>query len=165
MPPSPPTRRPSSSLEAACRRRGGPAHAPLGVLVGPAARAEEVAAALPDLSLIAVEFPKFRDGRGFSLARTLRERYGFTGEIRAVGHILPDQYRFLLRCGVSTVALPEGADPAPWQAALGRFGVAYQPAAADEAPLDHLRRRARRPIAAFPGLRYDARATRRTLLA
>jgi uncharacterized protein (DUF934 family) len=117
----------------------------LGVLLGPAARPEDVAAALPDLSLIAVEFPKFRDGRGFSLARTLRERYGFTGEIRAVGHILPDQYRFLLRCGVSTVALPEGADPGPWQTALGRFGVAYQPAAADEAPLDHLRRRLAAP--------------------
>lgn len=117
----------------------------LGVLLGPAARAEDVAAALPDLSLIAVEFPKFRDGRGFSLARTLRERYGFTGEVRAVGHILPDQYRFLLRCGVSTVALPEDADPAPWQVALGRFGVAYQPAAADEAPLDHLRRRLAAP--------------------
>ena len=84
-------------------------------------------------------------GGGFRSPGPCGERYGFTGEIRAVGHILPDQYRFLLRCGVSTVALPEGADPAPWQAALGRFGVAYQPAAADEAPLDHLRRRLAAP--------------------
>jgi uncharacterized protein (DUF934 family) len=116
----------------------------LGVLVGPAVRAEAIAAR-PDLALIAVEFPKFRDGRGFSLARTLRERFGFAGEIRALGHILPDQYRFLLRCGFSTVALPEGTDLGPWRAALVRFGVAYQPSVADEAPLEHLRRRLAAP--------------------
>jgi uncharacterized protein (DUF934 family) len=116
----------------------------LGVLVGPAAAAEDLAG-LPNLALIAVEFPKFRDGRGFSLARRLRERYRFAGEIRALGHLLPDQYRFLLRCGFSTVSLPDGADLGPWQAALGRFGVAYQPSVAEEAPLGHLRRRLAAP--------------------
>lgn len=113
----------------------------LGVLAGPATPPEVLVAALPYVTLVAVEFPRFRDGRGFSLARALRERYGFAGEIRAVGHVLPDQHRFLRRCGFTSVALPEGTNLAPWIAALERFGVAYQPAVADEAPLDRMRRR------------------------
>jgi uncharacterized protein (DUF934 family) len=91
--------------------------------------------------LVAIRFPKFRDGRGFTLARTLRERYGFTGEIRALGHVLPDQHLFLLRCGFSSVAVPDDADLAVWTAAIGRFHVAYQPALAEKAPLSLLRRR------------------------
>ena len=75
-------------------------------------------AAFDGLALIAVRFPKFRDGRGFSQIRALRER-GCLGEIRAVGNVLPDQFLSLVRCGVSTVALPEGADPAVWRAVLG----------------------------------------------
>src|SRR5579872_7524737 len=67
-----------------------------GVIVGPTTRPEELAPFLPHLALIAIEFPKFRDGRGFSLARALREQHGFDGEIRAIGHLLPDQHAFLL---------------------------------------------------------------------
>ena len=67
-------------------------NAELGVQVPSTTHAEELAPFLGRVSLVVVEFPKFRDGRGFSIARTLRERYGFAGEIRAVGHILPDQY-------------------------------------------------------------------------
>jgi uncharacterized protein (DUF934 family) len=115
--------------------------APLGVLVAGATAAEVLAPHLPRLSQVAVQFPKFRDGRGFTLARALRERYRFSGEIRAIGHVLPDQHLFLLRCGFTSVALPEGADEAVWTAALGRYRVAYQPALAEEAPLGRLRRR------------------------
>jgi len=115
--------------------------APLGVLVPGATQAEALAPYLPRLSLVAVQFGKFRDGRGFTLARVLRERHGFAGEIRALGHVLPDQHLFLLRCGFSSVVLPEGADEAVWTAALGRYRVAYQPALAEEAPLGRLRRR------------------------
>lgn len=60
---------------------------------------------LPCLSLIAVNFPKYTDGRGFTSARLLRERYGFAGEIRAIGDVLLDQLYFLQRCGVDAFSL------------------------------------------------------------
>lgn len=115
--------------------------APLGVSLGAGELAEQAAPHLGLVSLVAVAFAKFRDGRGFSTARELRERYGFAGEIRALGHTLPDQYRFLLRCGFTTVAVPEGRDPATWTAALGRIGLAYQRASDEASPVSLLRRR------------------------
>jgi uncharacterized protein (DUF934 family) len=115
--------------------------APLGVRLDAGELAEDAAPHLGLVCLVAVTFAKFRDGRGFSTARALRERYGFTGEIRALGHTLPDQYRFLLRCGFTTVAVPEGRDPAAWTAALGRIGLAYQRAPDGAAPVSLLRRR------------------------
>ncbi|HYH21477.1 MAG TPA: DUF934 domain-containing protein [Azospirillum sp.] len=117
-------------------------NAPLGVRLGSADRADSVAADLGRFALVAVEFPKFRDGRGFSTARNLREHHGYTGEIRAVGHVLPDQYQMLRRCGFDSVAVPDGADLAVWTAAHTRYTVAYQGAVGDEAePLSLLRRR------------------------
>jgi len=121
---------------------------PLGVRLKSHQLAREIAPDLGRLALIAVEFPKFRDGRGFSTARELRERHGFTGEIRAVGHLLPDQYLFLLRAGFSRVEIPDDADPDIWSDALGRITIAYQPApcqpaAASEGPLSLLRRHLR----------------------
>jgi uncharacterized protein (DUF934 family) len=113
----------------------------LGVQVGSATKPEDIAPLLDRVALVVIEFPKFRDGRGFTIARTLRERYGYAGELRAVGHVLPDQYEFLVRCGFSSVAVPEGADIGLWAAALSRFHVAYQPGV-DEAPvISGLRRR------------------------
>jgi uncharacterized protein (DUF934 family) len=58
--------------------------------------------------------------------RSLRERLAFPGEIRATGNILPDNYAFL-RCGVTTVEMQDGTDPAAWQNAADRFSFAYQP--------------------------------------
>ncbi|GBQ63082.1 hypothetical protein AA103196_0482 [Ameyamaea chiangmaiensis NBRC 103196] len=104
----------------------------LGVLLPPEAEPSALRAALPGLSLIAVTFPIFRDGRAFTQARTLREHLGFTGEIRATGKPLPDQYEFLRRCGVTTVEVPEGTDPAPWAREHARFDVAYQPSILNE---------------------------------
>lgn len=115
--------------------------APIGVEVPGTTAAAALAGDLERLALIAIRFPIFRDGRGFSLGRTLRERYGYTGEIRAVGHTLPDQYQFLVRCGFSTVETPDGKDPAPWAAAHRSISVAYQGAIGDESPLGLLRRR------------------------
>jgi uncharacterized protein (DUF934 family) len=109
-------------------------NAALGARVGSATRPDEIAPFLDRLALVAIEFPKFRDGRGFTIARALRERYGYTGELRAVGHILPDQYEFLVRCGFTSVAVPDSADPGVWAAALDRFHVAYQ-AGMDAAPV------------------------------
>lgn len=95
---------------------------------------------LPGLALAVIQFPAFRDGRGFSLARALRERHGFAGEIRACGHILPDQYVLLARCGVDTIELPASTKLAPCRAALQQFDVAYQAAALEDAPISPLRR-------------------------
>jgi uncharacterized protein (DUF934 family) len=115
-------------------------NAELGVQVSSTTKPEDIAPLLDKVTLVAVEFPKFRDGRGFTIARTLRERYGYTGEIRAVGHFLPDQYSQLLRCGFTTAELPDGADRAPWQAALEAFHIAYQPDVSGSALLSGLRR-------------------------
>ena len=102
--------------------------------------AEVLAPYLNRLSLVAVNFPTFRDGRGFTQARSLRERLAFSAEIRATGNILPDQYVFLLRCGITTVETQDGADPAAWQKAADRFCFAYQPSVVKEPVLSGLRR-------------------------
>lgn len=115
--------------------------APVGVEVPGTTPAADLAADLGRLGVIAIRFPIFRDGRGFSLARDLRERHGYAGEIRAVGHTLPDQYQFLIRCGFSTVEPPDGKDPALWTAAHGAITVAYQASIGEESPLGLLRRR------------------------
>lgn len=96
---------------------------------------------LAQIALICVEFPKFRDGRGFSTARILRERFAFAGEIRAVGHVIPDQYPFLLRAGFDTVALRDDAPLQSWLAARDAIPVAYQASVRDEKPLAGLKRR------------------------
>jgi uncharacterized protein (DUF934 family) len=109
--------------------------APLGVALPAGAGLDAVVSWLDRLALITVAFPVFRDGRGFTLIRALREAHGYRGEIRATGHVLPDQYVFLVRCGVSSVALPDGADVATWAAALHRQSHPEQPAAERALPL------------------------------
>ena len=115
-------------------------HLRLGVVLPVDQPAEVLAPYLDRLSLVAVNFPTFRDGRGFSQARSLRERLAFSGVIRATGNILPDQYAFLLRCGITTVEMQDGADPAAWQKAADRFSFAYQPSVLEEPILSGLRR-------------------------
>jgi len=115
-------------------------NAPLGVVVPSNTKPETIAPLLDRLALVAIQFPVFKDGRGFTIARSLRERYGYKGEIRAFGHILPDQYVFLLRCGVTNVEIPDGADPARWAEALGQYDIAYQPAMVGDSPMSFLRR-------------------------
>jgi len=103
----------------------------------------DLAPFLDRLALVVLHWPKHRDGRAFTQARALRE-VGFGGAIRATGHLLPDQYAFLLRCGVTSVELPETADPSAWQAALRTIPLAYQPAVIGDAePLGLLRRHLR----------------------
>lgn len=74
-------------------------NAPLGLRIEAGTKIEEVAADLPRFSLIALVFPKFGDGRAFSTAMLLRERYGYKGELRAVGEVLVDQIQPMQRCG------------------------------------------------------------------
>ncbi|MDG6094645.1 DUF934 domain-containing protein [Acetobacter sp. AN02] len=104
----------------------------LGVQLPPDAQIEILSPFLERLSLVAIKFPIFRDGRAFSQARALREHLKFKGEIRVTGHILPDQYDLLLRCGVTTVEIPEGADVGAWQTAMARYAVATQPSVLGE---------------------------------
>ncbi|GAA4479299.1 DUF934 domain-containing protein [Gluconacetobacter asukensis] len=120
---------PLSRLEEGLARAPGEK---LGVAIPQDAEIDTLRTVLPRLSLVAVTFPIFRDGRAFSQARALREHLHFTGEIRATGKPLPDQYEFLLRCGVSTVDLPPGSDPEVWARAHTRFRTAYQPSVLGE---------------------------------
>ena len=84
---------------------------------------------------IAIMFPSFTDGRGFSLARLLRERHGFTGEIRAVGHLIPDHGQFLLRSGFDTAEIADPDEVETWKASLERIRRNYQPAVRNTLPL------------------------------
>jgi len=92
------------------------------------------------LALIAVDFPAFKDGRGFSTASLLRTRYGFRGDLRAIGDVLIDQLFYLRRVGFSTFALRADQDPASAVAALRTFTDVYQ--ASVDQPLPYFRRRA-----------------------
>lgn len=102
---------------------------PLGVRLKSSDAAAEVAADLVHFGIVVLEFPKFNDGRGFSSARLLRERYGFEGEIRATGHIIRDQLQFLARCGVDSLDAADESWVEKWRIAQGEMSVAYQPAA------------------------------------
>ncbi len=88
---------------------------PLGVLVPAGTSVSDLIPYLSDLELIAVEFPKFRDGRGFTMVRTLRAKQGFLGDIRAIGHVLPDQFGPLVQCGFSSIMTPTEHPPEQWQ--------------------------------------------------
>ncbi len=86
-----------------------------------------IEADLAHLSLVALEFPKFTDGRAFSYARVLRDRLRFAGEIRAFGQVLRDQYLFMLRCGIDTIEPPAEKRVEGYAEALKEFSVFYQP--------------------------------------
>lgn len=107
----------------------------LGVRLAPSDAPEELAADLPRLNLVAVEFPNAGDGRGYSQGRLLRSRLGFWGELRAVGQgVKQDQVFLLARCGFDAMELAPGEDLEAARRALGRYSVAYQPGAASANP-------------------------------
>ncbi len=84
---------------------------------------------LDRLALVALVFPKFRDGRQYSQATLLRQRYGFTGEIRAVGEVLQEQGHFMVRCGFDAFVPADGAGPEEWARVMARYRHVYQTAA------------------------------------
>ena len=114
----------------------------LGVRVNASTPAASLADVVALVALVAIEFPVFRDGRGFTIARHLREHLGFTGEIRAIGHVLPDQHDFLLRTGFTAISVDDPLRAAEFLAMRGRVGIAYQPGQVGGTPLSLLRRRA-----------------------
>ncbi|MFG1276076.1 DUF934 domain-containing protein [Xanthobacter autotrophicus] len=82
---------------------------------------------LSRLSLITLAFPKFRDGRAYSQARLLRERYGYKGELRAVGNVLRDQVLMMVRAGFDAFSLEKAADVEAFGKAVATYSVFYQP--------------------------------------
>jgi uncharacterized protein (DUF934 family) len=100
---------------------------------------EAIADALASFTIIALNFPKFTDGRAYSTARLLRERYAYTGEIRAIGDVLIDQLFYLHRCGINAFALRADQNLNKALAYFATISESYQ-AAADQ-PLPLFRRR------------------------
>ncbi|MFZ1642565.1 MAG: DUF934 domain-containing protein [Candidatus Contendobacter sp.] len=116
---------------AALRERGDP----VGVRLPNTANVADLAADLPVLALVALEFPKFADGRAYSQARLLRERYGYQGELRAVGDVLRDQLLFMARSGFDAFELRADRGLEDALEAFGEFSESYQPAADQPQPL------------------------------
>jgi len=118
-------------------RRNETPPSPLGLQLDPGFAVETIAADLPKIELIKVSFPKFTDGRGYSMGWLLRTRYGYKGEMRAVGDVLFDEMQFMIRCGfdafeivdVETLRLLEDGRRA---AAFDHF---YQPGLEPEVPV------------------------------
>jgi uncharacterized protein (DUF934 family) len=106
----------------------------VGVRVAPDEAVETLAYDLPRIALVALLFPRFRDGRAYSAARILRERLGFTGEVRAVGDVLLEQAPFMIRCGFDAFAAADEASLEQWNAALHRYRHVYQRAADGRVP-------------------------------
>ena len=89
----------------------------------------ELAPFIDRLALIAIHFPAYRNGRGYSAARVLREEFNFNGQLRATGDVLYDQWAMMNRCGINAFELAADIDLATFQTALGELSGAYQPAA------------------------------------
>jgi len=100
---------------------------------------EEVARDLEHFALIALEFPAFKDGRCYSHARLLRERYGYQGELRAVGDVLRDQLFYMERCGIDSFEVRADKNIEDALKAFTEFSVKYQTAADRAVPIYKLR--------------------------
>jgi uncharacterized protein (DUF934 family) len=94
-----------------------------------------VAGALGQARVVAVRFAKFGDGRAYSIARLLRERHGYKGELRAVGEVGRDQLYNMAQCGFEAFELRAGEDPQEALAAFGDFTTSYQSTTAQPLPL------------------------------
>ena len=101
----------------------------LGVRLKPGDFVEQIAGDLDRLAVIALEFPKFNDGRALSQARLLRERYGYRGEIRATGKVVRDLLQFMHRCGFDAFETGDQVTAEIVERSLASFSLSYQPAA------------------------------------
>ena len=117
------------------RRAALHARGEVGVWLAPT---DDPAALLPDigtLPLIAVDFPKFTDGRGYSIARLLRDRYGFRRELRAIGDVLRDQLFQMVRCGFNAYATRQDRNIHDALKGLTVFSETYQASVDNPLPL------------------------------
>ena len=117
----------------------------VGVILPNDADPEVLAGDLDRIAAIVLQFPAFADGRAFSQARILRDRYGYAGEIRAEGPVFADQYSYLLRCGFDVVVVADDVNLDSWKKAASRFSNVYQPAA--DARIPAYRQRHTGPVA------------------
>ena len=106
----------------------------IGVVLAGDEAVETLVYDLPRIPVIALTFAKFRDGRHYSTARLLRERYGYKGEIRAVGDVLREQAGPMVRCGVDVFAVSDGSTAEQWATTAHRFRHVYQRAADGREP-------------------------------
>jgi len=119
---------------------------PLGLLIEPGHDIRTIAPDLARFAVVAVAFPKFTDGRGYSLAHQLRSNLGFAGELRATGEVLFDQLQLLARCGFDSFEISDSATIRLLEA--GRrpgLGIFYQPGLGPETP-ERTRLLARRAV-------------------
>ena len=106
-----------------------PRNTPIGVRLKPNESVSQLAGDLDRLAVIALEFPKFNDGRAMSQARLLRERLCYRGEIRATGKVVRDLLLFMHRCGFDAFEVADGVTAEIVAKSLAEFDVFYQPAA------------------------------------
>ncbi len=107
---------------------------PVGVVLRSSESPDDIAD-LQKVPLIAVDFPAFTDGRGYSSARMLRSRLGYKGELRAIGDVMRDEMFLMSRVGIDSFAVKAGKDIEKALGAFDDFSVTYQAAADDERPL------------------------------
>jgi uncharacterized protein (DUF934 family) len=107
----------------------------LGIWLDSDEQAEEIGEDVQHFQVIALNFPAFTDGRSYSNARLLRDRYQYTGELRAIGDVLRDQLFYMARCGFDAFAIRADKDPEAALEGLKDFSVTYQAAADDPRPL------------------------------
>jgi uncharacterized protein (DUF934 family) len=98
----------------------------VGVRIEASEAVEDLAYDLPRISVVALAFPKFGQGQAYSSARLLRERFGYKGEVRAVGDVLREQARFMVRCGFDAFEPADDSSSQEWTHAVTRFRHVYQ---------------------------------------
>ncbi len=102
-------------------------NAPVAVKLQSSEAPDALQADLDRLAMIALDFPAFKDGRGYSYARILREHFGFEGEIRATGEVLRDQWLAMTRCGVDAFIVADNVTLEAFNEAVNELSLVYQP--------------------------------------
>jgi uncharacterized protein (DUF934 family) len=106
----------------------------IGVRLEPNENVEDLAYDLPRIAVVAPAFPKYRDGRAYTAAQLLRTRFGYKGEVRAVGDVLREQAGFMVRVGFDAFEPADGSTPEQWTHAASRHRHVYQRAADHRTP-------------------------------
>lgn len=114
---------------------------PLGVRLKSGEEPSLIAEHLGHFDVVALEFPAYRNGRAYSYARLLRERYGYKGEVRAVGNVLRDQFFYMVRCGFDALEVASTITPEIYRESVGAFTYTYQPASDGRETVLSLRQR------------------------
>jgi uncharacterized protein (DUF934 family) len=105
----------------------GARSAPLGIVLRCDEKPTTIADCLDKFAVIALDFPAFSDGRAYSYARLLRDRYGYEGELRAVGDVLLEQLHFMHRVGFNAFSITSESAAKDWETAAADISVWYQP--------------------------------------